>query len=47
MAYRMQTSVPELVDLSDEPKHVTDLLVKTAKNQGNFCTQLYDRQAPC
>jgi hypothetical protein len=24
MAYRMQTSVPELVDFSDEPKHVLD-----------------------
>ncbi|MGE3317504.1 MAG: DUF1501 domain-containing protein, partial [Planctomycetaceae bacterium] len=25
MAYRMQTSVPELTDFSDEPKHVLDL----------------------
>jgi len=25
MAYRMQTSVPELVDLSNEPKHILDL----------------------
>lgn len=25
MAYRMQTSVPELTDLSDEPQHVIDL----------------------
>jgi hypothetical protein len=25
MAYRMQTSVPELMDLSQEPKHVLDL----------------------
>jgi hypothetical protein len=25
MAFRMQTSVPELVDLSDEPQHVLDL----------------------
>jgi hypothetical protein len=25
MAFKMQTSVPELVDFSDEPKHITDL----------------------
>jgi hypothetical protein len=25
MAYRMQTSVPELMDISDEPKHILDL----------------------
>ena len=25
MAFRMQTSVPELMDFSDEPKHVLDL----------------------
>ena len=36
MAYRMQTSVPELVDLSDEPKHVTDLYGKNAKTKGTF-----------
>ena len=36
MAYRMQTSVPELVDLSDEPEHVTDLYGKAAKTKGSF-----------
>ena len=25
MAYRMQTSIPELADLSDEPQHVLDM----------------------
>ena len=25
MAFRLQMSVPELVDFSDEPKHITDL----------------------
>ena len=36
MAYRMQTSVPELVDLADEPEHVTDLYGKAAKTKGTF-----------
>ena len=46
MAYRMQTSVPELVDLSDEPKHVTDLYGKNAKTKGTLHT-LYDCQTTC
>lgn len=36
MAYRMQTSVPELVDLKDEPKHVLDLYGKDAMKKGSF-----------
>ena len=36
MAYRMQTSVPELVDLKDEPKHVLDLYGKYAMKKGSF-----------
>ena len=36
MAYRMQTSVPELVDLKDEPKHVLDLYGKDAMRKGSF-----------
>jgi len=36
MAYRMQTSVPELVELSDEPAHVLDLYGKDARRKGSF-----------
>lgn len=36
MAYRMQTSVPDLVDLKDEPKHVLDLYGKDAMRKGSF-----------
>ena len=36
MAYRMQTSVPDLVDLSDEPSHVLDLYGKDARRKGSF-----------
>jgi hypothetical protein len=36
MAYRMQTSVPELTDLSREPKHVFDLYGPEARKPGTF-----------
>ena len=36
MAYRMQTSVPELVDLRNEPKHVLDLYGPNALVKGTF-----------
>ncbi len=36
MAYRMQTSVPELTDLSKEPQHVFDLYGPDAKTPGTF-----------
>jgi hypothetical protein len=36
MAYRMQTSVPELADLSREPKHVFDLYGPDAQKPGTF-----------
>ena len=36
MAYRMQASVPELTDISDEPESVTDLYGPDAKNPGSF-----------
>ena len=36
MAYRMQTSVPDLVDLKDEPQHVLDLYGKDAMRKGSF-----------
>src|SRR2546425_3218498 len=36
MAYRMQTSVPELTDLSSEPEHVFNLYGPDAKKAGTF-----------
>src|SRR5438552_4373166 len=36
MAYRMQTAVPELTDLSREPEHVFNLYGPDAKNAGTF-----------
>jgi len=36
MAYRMQTSVPELADLSTEPQHVLDLYGPDVTRRGSF-----------
>ena len=36
MAYRMQMSVPELTDLSDEPDHVFDLYGKHSRTPGTY-----------
>ena len=36
MAYRMQTSVPELTDVSSEPKSVLDLYGPSVKERGSF-----------
>ena len=36
MAYRMQTSVPELTDLSNEPAHVLEMYGPDVKQQGSF-----------
>ena len=36
MAFRMQTSVPELTDFSDEPQHVLDLYGPAVKERGSF-----------
>jgi hypothetical protein len=36
LAYRMQTSVPELTDLSREPKHVFDLYGPEARKSGTY-----------
>ena len=36
MAYRMQTSVPEVTDLSDEPDYVLDSYGKDARNPGTY-----------
>jgi hypothetical protein len=36
MAYRMQTSVPELADFSDEPQHVLDMYGPDVARRGSF-----------
>ncbi len=36
MAYRMQTSVPELADMKDEPKHVLDMYGPEVSQPGSF-----------
>ncbi len=36
MAYRMQTSVPELADMKDEPKHVLDMYGPEVTQPGTF-----------
>ena len=36
MAYRMQTSVPEVMDLSDEPDYIYDLYGEDARDPGTF-----------
>jgi hypothetical protein len=47
MAFRMQTSVPELADLSQEPKHVLDLYGPEVLTPGTFanCSILARRMA--
>src|SRR5207237_7809601 len=36
MAFRMQTSVPELMDISKEPKHILDLYGPDVHKPGTF-----------
>src|SRR5436305_7796564 len=36
MAYKMQTSVPELTDLSNEPKSVLEIYGPDVKRQGSY-----------
>lgn len=36
MAYRMQASVPDLVDLSNEPKHILDMYGPEVKKPGTY-----------
>ena len=36
MAYRMQTSIPEVMDVSDEPEYIFDLYGEDSKNPGTF-----------
>jgi len=53
MAFRMQTSVPELTDLSKEPKHVLDLYGPEATKPGSFAAscllarRLAERDVQC
>ena len=36
MAFRMQTSVPELIDISDEPQHILDMYGPDVRKPGSF-----------
>jgi hypothetical protein len=36
MAFRMQTSVPQLLDIADEPQHVLDLYGPDVQRKGSF-----------
>ena len=36
MAYRMQTSVPDLTDLSDEPEHILEMYGPQVRERGTF-----------
>ena len=36
MAFRMQTSVPEVMDISSEPEYIFDLYGEDSKNPGTF-----------
>ncbi|MBO49416.1 MAG: sulfatase [Planctomycetaceae bacterium] len=38
LAFRMQTSVPELVDFSDEPRHVLDLYGPDVARRGSYAS---------
>ena len=37
MAYRMQTSVPEVINTDNEPDYIYKMYGADAKNSGNFC----------
>ena len=47
MAFRMQTSVPELIDISNEPKHILDMYGPDVHKPGSFarCALLARRLA--
>ena len=36
MAYRMQTSVPELADMSDEPEHIFEMYGESSRDPGSY-----------
>ncbi len=39
MAYKMQSSVPQLIDFSDEPKHILDMYGPDVMKQGSYAYQ--------
>jgi len=39
MAFRMQTSVPELTDLSEEPEHTFELYGADARKPGTYAAK--------
>jgi len=45
MAFRMQTSLPELTDMRDEPDSTWTLYGDDAKQAGTFCLQLFASRA--
>ena len=47
MAYRMQTSIPELMDLSGETKHTFDLYGEDAKTPGTFAACCLNARRLC
>lgn len=53
MAFRMQSSVPEVADFSDEPEHIFELYGQDAKNPGSFAAncllarRLLERDVRC
>ena len=36
MAFRMQTSIPEVTDTSDEPEHIFDMYGKDSRDAGTY-----------
>ena len=45
MAFRMQSSVPELTDLSSEPDYIFDLYGPDSRKPGTFATTVCSRDA--
>ena len=41
MAFRMQTSVPEVMNIENEPEYIYELYGEDSKKPGTFCQQLY------
>ena len=40
MAYQMQTSVPDLLDISKEPKHILEMYGPDVQRNGSYRPQL-------
>ena len=43
MAFRMQSEVPDLMDIEQEPQHVLDLYGEDVQKPGSFATKLFAR----